>query len=156
RRKRVFPEVLLLGGWASSGDVLLRHAECLAIACERVAVGPVAAEEDAALSKEVPNAVERSLVRCNVKGDPAINAAQDFRAFYKYGWALRQLMQIGVVFRARGWIARRICVGQVIEHDAEVRNAIADFDYRCNQGRVGIGGLEHQSVLSEQFKAGYE
>jgi hypothetical protein len=80
-RSGISPEVFLLGGYASGGNVSLRDSEGFVIAGDRIAVGPIASEEDAIFAEELPEFVERSMVIAGIQHCAAIYVSHNLKSF---------------------------------------------------------------------------
>jgi hypothetical protein len=79
----ILPEVFPLCGYTSGRDVVVRDPEGFVIARERIAIGPIAPEDDTVFSEEFPELVECCLVISGFEQYVAVDSPDNFRSLDK-------------------------------------------------------------------------
>src|SRR5579875_863069 len=96
----VVTEVLAPGLGAARRDIALSEVEDLVVSGDGVAVGPVAAEEDAIVAEESPHAIQLILVGGQIERDATVDGADDLRSLDVDVGTLGKFAEVGIVLRA--------------------------------------------------------
>lgn len=148
----VLPEVGFGTSRRFRGNVFRDDCEGLVVRRDLIAVGPIAAEDDAVRSEEVPERIKLLAVILLIANEHAVFDGRDLGEFYVNLWMLREGCQIMAIYCDGVGIGDHSRIGQVIDDDTESRKSICDSKKSADQAWIRICAFEYQACLGERFE----
>jgi len=149
----VLDEVAFAGVWRFGRHVFGNDGEGLVVGSDLVAVGPVAAEDDAVGAVEFPERIELFAVVLLVANEDAIFNGGDFRELDVDDRVLREGSKIAAVSGDCVRVADHFGVGQVVDDDAEVGDSFCNLKDGADETRIGVCTFEDEAGIGQGTKA---
>ena len=126
--------------WAFGHEVFADDGEAFLIGSVMVAVGPVAAVDDAIFAKGIEQFVEARLVEGHILGYLVVNFAEHAGEFGIDAGAFGEFAEIGVALFVHGGIGGGVEAGQMIDDHAQIGDAIFELEEIGDELLGGVGG----------------
>ena len=142
-------KVALAGIGRFGGHVFGDNRESLVVRGDLIAVGPVAAEDDAVRAEEVPEGIKLFAVVPAIANERTVFDGWDLRELDVDAGVLRERNEISAIVGDGVGISDHLRIGEMVDDDAELRDCVRNLEKSADEARVGIGALEDEAGIGE-------